>query len=65
MKTFRLLLLTFMLFIWLLLLYLLVEALTIPSSNNALWPYRYIIGITFITTTAFFRRFYKRWKRNK
>ncbi len=64
MKTFRILLWILVVFFWFFSLYILIEALTVPSSNNPFWPYRFIISVMFIAVTGFLRIFYKRMKKH-
>ncbi len=49
--------------IWLLSLFILIEAMSVNSPENPFRPYRFIIGIGFIVITGFLRIAYKKTKK--
>ncbi len=63
MKKFRTLFWILSLSVWLLSLFILIEAMTVNSPENPFRPHRLIIGVGFIALTGFLRIAYKKTKK--
>jgi len=62
-KKFKTLFWVLALLIWLILLIILIDALTINSPENPFRPHRFIIGLGFVALTGLLRIAYKKTKK--